>query len=88
MEKITQNQEILESEIKLRIKHILSQAFDNLSSYNPVNIREGQRTIESLMAELCLGGKPGLKEFCELQDGFELNSMKIAKLSSFIYIKS
>ncbi|QSL64321.1 hypothetical protein MERGE_001621 [Pneumocystis wakefieldiae] len=73
MEKITQNQEILESEIKLRIKHILSQAFDNLSSYNPVNIREGQRTIESLMAELCLGGKPGLKEFCELQDGFELN---------------
>ncbi|EMR11582.1 hypothetical protein PNEG_00026 [Pneumocystis murina B123] len=73
MEKIRQNQEILESEIKLRIQHILSQAFDNLSSYDPVNMREGQRSIESLMAEICLGGKPGLKEFCELQDGFELN---------------
>ncbi|KTW26241.1 uncharacterized protein T551_03540 [Pneumocystis jirovecii RU7] len=36
-------------------------------------MREGQRSIEELMAELCLGGQPGLHEFCRLQDGFELN---------------
>lgn len=63
----------LKSDKKEGIRSILSEAFDNLSSYDPMNMREGQRSIESLMAELCLGGKPGLEEFCELQDGFELN---------------
>ncbi|KAG5519697.1 hypothetical protein PMAC_001853 [Pneumocystis sp. 'macacae'] len=60
------------------IQRILRGALDSLSSHEPARMRDGRRSIEALLAELCLGGRPGLDEFCRLQDGFELNGMLCA----------